>query len=227
MAGWPPVGEVWRKVSGIALGDCGSGRRSAGALGRDVMRAGPSAARAGVSLLGGFEYRCGGEAVALSPSAQRLVAFLALHERPLQRVHVAGTLWIDSTEEHANASLRTALWRVQHLRPALVSRTSTHLALAGDIPVDATEIEALAHRVLGGGRLDVDEVARLAGARVLLPDWYDDWVVIERERLRQLCLHALEQLSADAREQGATHRPRRPGSAPWRSSRSARAPTAR
>ena len=53
-----------------------------------------------------------------------------------------------------------------------------------------------------GGRLDVDEVARLAGAKVLLPDWYDDWVVIERERLRQLCLHALEQLSADAREQG-------------------------
>jgi DNA-binding SARP family transcriptional activator len=56
--------------------------------------------------------------------------------------------------------------------------------------------------VLGGGRLEVGEVARLAGARVLLPDWYDDWVVIERERLRQLCLHALEQVSTDAREQG-------------------------
>ncbi len=26
----------------------------------------------------------------------------------------------------------------------------------------------------------------------LLPDWYDDWVMFERERLRQLRLHALE-----------------------------------
>ena len=28
----------------------------------------------------------------------------------------------------------------------------------------------------------------------LLPDWYDDWVVIERERFRQLRVHALERL---------------------------------
>lgn len=29
----------------------------------------------------------------------------------------------------------------------------------------------------------------------LLPDWYDDWVIIARERLRQLRLHALEALA--------------------------------
>jgi DNA-binding SARP family transcriptional activator len=166
------------------------------------MHAGSSEARVRVDLLGGFEYRRDDEAVLLTLGAQRLVAFLALHRRPLQRVHVAGTLWIDSTEEHANASLRTALWRVQHLRPAVVSRTSTHLALADDVPVDTSEIEALAQCVLAGGRLDPEGVARLSSAKVLLPDWYDDWVVIERERLRQLCLHALEQLSADARAQG-------------------------
>ena len=174
----------------------------AGALDRKLMQAGSSEACVRVDLLGGFEYRRGDEAVLLTLGAQRLVAFLALHRRPLQRVHVAGTLWIDSTEEHANASLRTALWRVQHLRPAVVSRTSTHLALADDVPVDTSEIEALAQCVLAGGSLDPEGVARLSSAKVLLPDWYDDWVVIERERLRQLCLHALEQLSADARAQG-------------------------
>jgi DNA-binding SARP family transcriptional activator len=166
------------------------------------MRSGLSGARSGLNLLGGFEFRRGDEAVPLTPGAQRLVAFLALHRRPLQRVHVAGTLWIDSTEAHANASLRTALWRVQQLRPAPVTRTSTHLALADGVPVDAAEIETLAHRVLAGEQLGPDDVACLACAKVLLPDWYDDWVVIERERLRQLCLHALEQLSADARTQG-------------------------
>jgi DNA-binding SARP family transcriptional activator len=30
----------------------------------------------------------------------------------------------------------------------------------------------------------------------LLPGWYDDWVLLERERLRQLRLHALEELAA-------------------------------
>lgn len=29
----------------------------------------------------------------------------------------------------------------------------------------------------------------------LLPDWYDDWLLVERERFRQLRLHALERLS--------------------------------
>jgi DNA-binding SARP family transcriptional activator len=188
--------------NGISLGDCGAGPGEPGLLDRNLMQAGASETREGVNLLGGFEYRRGGDAVQLTPGAQRLVAFLALNQRPLQRVHVAGTLWIDSSEDHANASLRTALWRVQHLRPALVSRTSTHLALADDVPIDAAEIEALAQRVLAGGDLGADGVARLARAKVLLPDWYDDWVVIERERLRQLCLHALEQLSADARADG-------------------------
>ncbi len=204
----PPTWEGVRKSArlkvgdGSSLGDCGGSPGASGVLDGGLMQEGSSEVRARVDLLGGFECRRGDETVPLTPGAQRLVAFLALNRRPLQRVHVAGTLWIDSTEDHANASLRTALWRVQHLKPALVSRTSTHLALADDVPVDGAEVEALAHRVLAGGRLTPEGVARLASAKVLLPDWYDDWVVIERERLRQLCLHALEQLSADARANG-------------------------
>jgi len=34
----------------------------------------------------------------------------------------------------------------------------------------------------------------LARSAELLPDWYDDWVVNERERFRQLRVHALERL---------------------------------
>jgi DNA-binding SARP family transcriptional activator len=30
----------------------------------------------------------------------------------------------------------------------------------------------------------------------LLPDWYDDWVALERERFRELRIHAFEALSA-------------------------------
>src|SRR6266511_1611893 len=57
-------------------------------------------------LLRGFELRCDDELVVLSMSAQRLAAFLALHDRAMQRVHIAGNLWIDSTEAR-----RTQAWR--------------------------------------------------------------------------------------------------------------------
>ena len=36
----------------------------------------------------------------------------------------------------------------------------------------------------------------------LLPDWYDDWLMIERERLRQLRVHALEHLAERAVREG-------------------------
>src|SRR5262249_38081752 len=39
----------------------------------------------------------------------------------------------------------------------------------------------------------------------LLPDWYDDWVTLDRERFRQLRMHALERLCdrlTDARRFG-------------------------
>ena len=36
----------------------------------------------------------------------------------------------------------------------------------------------------------------------LLPGWYDDWTTLERERLRQRVLHALEALSREFRRRG-------------------------
>lgn len=46
--------------------------------------------------------------------------------------------------------------------------------------------------------MDVDavELATLRGAAVdFLPEWCDDWVILERERLRQKVLHALDSLT--------------------------------
>ncbi len=152
--------------------------------------------RPSLSLLNAFELRCGGRAVGLPPSAQRLLAFVALHEHPLQRAYVAGTLWLDSSDERAAASLRSSLWRLNRPGHVLVDATGTHLCLASAVDVDLRRAFALARRLLDGSAdhddLDAGEAA-LGGE--LLPDWYDDWLVFERERFRQVSLHALEALA--------------------------------
>jgi DNA-binding SARP family transcriptional activator len=162
-----------------------------------------------LALLDAFELRCDDEVVSLPPSAQRLLALLALHDRPLLRPHVAGTLWLDTPEERASANLRSSLWRLNRPGPKLVEATSFQLRLAPEVRVDVRETAALAHQLLAasdaptGSETDLDP-ERLTGE--LLPDWYDDWVLLERERLRQLSLHALEALGErllDASKMGA------------------------
>jgi len=60
-------------------------------------------------LLRAFELRCGGEIVPLPMSAQRLLAFLALHDQFLFRSCVARTLWLEASDDRANACLRSVL----------------------------------------------------------------------------------------------------------------------
>jgi DNA-binding SARP family transcriptional activator len=167
----------------------------------------PSAAAASVSesgypgsagrlrLLDGFELTCDGEALLLPFSVQRLAAYLALHDRPLLRVHVAGTLWPDTAEKRAMASLRSSLWRLGQSGQVVAEANVSHVRLAPRIWVDVREGVRQARTLLDrrddGGHVDLCQLS-LSGE--LLPDWYEDWVLMERERIRQLRLHALEAL---------------------------------
>lgn len=149
-----------------------------------------------LSLLNGFELRHAGQILALPLSAQRVVAFLALHHRPLLRGYVAGQLWPDVPERRSAASLRSALWRLGTSREAMVVATSEHISLASAVAVDAAEVQRAARRLFDPTVQPAPEslgVAMFAG--VLLPDWYDDWVLLMREQVRQLSLHALERLA--------------------------------
>lgn len=149
-----------------------------------------------IRLLEGFDLTVDGSAVDISLSEQRLIAFLALHRRPLQRNFVAGSLWLDKTDSRATSNLRCVLWRTQGFRERLIDSTRTSMCLARDVQVDVAEVETVARKVLLG-ETDARAVnAHLLGGE-LLPDWYDDWVLVQRARLRQLCLNALDRLSAN------------------------------
>jgi len=148
-----------------------------------------------LTLIGAFEVACGGRVVQLPMSVQRLVVFLALHDHPLQRRYVAGTLWLETVEERAGANLRSALWRANQPACRLVEATGTTVTLVSDVDVDLRERIALAHRVLDdrneGSNDDLDEAVFCSD---VLPDWYDDWLIVERERFHQLRLRALERM---------------------------------
>jgi DNA-binding SARP family transcriptional activator len=149
-----------------------------------------------LALMGGFDLRVDGQIVALPMAAQRLLAFLALHERRLLRDYVAGSLWPESEERHAAGSLRSALFKLRHPAYALVELSSGHVELSQEMSVDMRDSIAFCHRLLDHSPAFVpDDADYVRLSKDILPDWSDDWLIVEREQFRQLRLHALESLS--------------------------------
>jgi DNA-binding SARP family transcriptional activator len=156
-----------------------------------------AAPAARVTLLDGFTLRLGGRVPQadvddVPRGIQRLIAHLSLAGKPA-RTSVAGSLWPDVTEQHAQGSLRSTLWRLHQIAPGLVACSGGSLALARGVDVDVRELDSWAHRIADSG-VDIADVRvpEVAVRGELLPGWYDDWVLLERERLRQLRMHSLE-----------------------------------
>ena len=153
-------------------------------------------------LMGGFELRAAHEVVDVQPTSQRVLAFLALHERPLPRAYVAGALWPDTTEGKAAANLRTALWRlVPH--GGIVCAGLGHLSLLDGVWVDVRFVHQVARQVREVA--DCRTPSRFDSLRgELLPGFWDEWLVFERERLRQECIHVNERRCLAALQNTAT-----------------------
>jgi DNA-binding SARP family transcriptional activator len=81
-----------------------------------------------------------------------------------------------------------------------VAASGAEVRLGEDVQVDLWHAEDRARAVMTAGDPADDDAAVLHGD--LLPDWPDDWLVIEREVFRQTRLHALERSSERMRECG-------------------------
>jgi DNA-binding SARP family transcriptional activator len=149
-----------------------------------------------LTLLGGFDLRVGRRPVVLAPAAERVVAYVALHNGPASRTNVAGNLWAEMSDERALANLRSALWRMRRPGVSVIESHGDRLSLSNQVSVDFIDLRSAARGLLDG-RVSGDNVQldRLVAAGDLLADWYDDWVFVEREHFRQLRLQALEQMA--------------------------------
>jgi DNA-binding SARP family transcriptional activator len=148
-----------------------------------------------LSLLDGFELRIDGILVEVALSAQRLLAFLAVQERPVLAEYVASCLWLDHSTEHARSNLRATLERIRLSSPTLVDSAAGHLRLGPDVSIDLRDAIDGARMLLSSHREVIDgDFEEFLMSGDVLPSWPEDWVMIERERLRQLRLHALEAL---------------------------------
>jgi len=153
-----------------------------------------------VALLGSFAVRHDGETVqALPVGSQRLVAFLAVHDRAVDRIAMAGRMWPEVSDEKARASLRSALTRLDARTRKEIVATSAGLGLGDAVTVDFRDSQDLARRLVrhdgSPAEPDLSPSALAALSDELLPRWYDDWVVTRADDWRQLRVNALEALA--------------------------------
>jgi DNA-binding SARP family transcriptional activator len=165
-------------------------------------RTGEGGHRSRLRLLGGWQLVVDGVDVELNHREQRLTALLGLTGRSA-RAHVSGLLWPESTDARALASLRRAVLQTQKRCPGLLRADRTDLGLDPAVEVDVVEVRraaGLTELPMPGG--DAEALLAALVGEPLLPAWYDDWVLAERERIEQMRVRALERIARHAFELG-------------------------
>lgn len=157
-----------------------------------------------VRLFGQFEFTRGDISCDLpaSNNARALLAYLLLHKgRLIPRSTLAELVAPEASEEQARRALSQALWHVRRCLPELLHNEAGQVGIVQpvEIWVDALEFQTLAEQSLAGRIQPVIALTTLRQAvdlyrSDLLEGYYDEWVLIERERLRDLYLRVLESL---------------------------------
>jgi len=143
-----------------------------------------------IYLLGQFKLQANDQQFELpSRPAQSLLAYLALNAGVSQRREkLAALLWPEATENNARGYLRQALWRLRKSLdnaslPAVDYLHISDISLTFD---DQADFWLDAHQLLSDtGQQTLDELIATAALYQgeLLPGFYDEWVVLERDHL--------------------------------------------
>jgi predicted ATPase len=140
---------------------------------------------------------------------EALLAYLILHPKPHSREKLAALFWGDFSDSQARASLRNALPILRRQFGSellLADRETVQLDPSSWLWVDALEFRRQATNFLAGSGSDPALINVELYQGDLLTDFYDDWVLAEREYYRTLYLETLLRLTQQRRAQAEYRR---------------------
>ncbi len=163
-----------------------------------------------IRTFGGLRITRAGKTIAgfTTRKVEALLVYLACQGRPCARELLADLLWDDRPQAQAQANLRAALSRLNRLLPGVLTIERQAIAItAGQVWLDVAALENALETALETGlaRPDTEpdqaELALalyagdfLAGYGLRESRGFDDWLLLERERLRNRVLDALAAL---------------------------------
>lgn len=177
-----------------------------------------------VRFFGHFEMLCDGEPVPLGRNGKALTILkhlLANRARPVSQDHLMGWLWPESNLKKARWSLNSAVHGLRKLLADCPSSPSGasyvlleegYYRLGPDVRV-ATDVEEFdgqyerGRRFESGGRLEeataeYERAVEVYRGDYLLEDLYEDWTMVERERLANAYVDVLDRIAANYMETG-------------------------
>jgi LuxR family maltose regulon positive regulatory protein len=189
--------------------------------GREVPAAVHPALRA--RFFGHFELLCDEEPVHLGRNGKALSILkylLANRSRPVSQDHLMGWLWPESSLKKARWSLNSAIYGLRKLldsfpssdSPTYVLLEEGYYRLSPEIRV-ATDVDEFDERYERGRRLEktnrtqqaaneYEKAVELYRGEYLLEDLYEDWTMVERERLSNAYVDMLDRLALYYMERG-------------------------
>src|SRR3954451_23657930 len=165
-----------------------------------------SAVPLALHLFGPFEVRLHGQPLPRlrSRKGEWLLALLTLrHGGEVDRSWLAGTLWPDSPETAALASLRSCLKDLRRALGAEAARlhSPTPRLLALDLEGAEADVVAFDAGIAQGDASSLEQAIALYRGP-LLEEWTEEWAFQERQVREQAYLTALETLAHAAQERG-------------------------
>jgi LuxR family maltose regulon positive regulatory protein len=191
--------------------------------GRDAPTtdAGPSVLRA--RFFGHFELLCDDETVPLGRNGKALAILkylLAYRTRPVSQDHLMGWLWPESNLKKARWSLNSAIHGLRKLLSSCPSLTSVSYILLEEgyyclcptirVATDVDEFDAHYEqgrclekaRRMEEAAVEYEKAVELYRGDYLIEDLYEDWTMVERERLANAYVDMLDRLAAHYMETG-------------------------
>lgn len=142
--------------------------------------------------------------------SQALLFYLACRGRTQSRLTLSGLLWPNKSDQEARMNLRQAIYQIRQTLPELLETTRESVSIQADLTVDTALFEQEVKAGLKGDHSQLAAAAQHYQGDFLdgfyledAPD-FEEWLFVERERLRGLALQVFHQLAMYHASQGET-----------------------